>query len=391
MPLIILGTLSLLLCIFGVLEFRSHQVSLNRIPLRIHVNGTRGKSSVTRLIAAGLRQSGLKTFAKTTGTAPRVIDADGKDRIIHRLRLPSIGEQVKLLKYFASKQPDVVVMECMAVQPQYQWIAEHQMVKSHIGVITNARPDHLDEMGPTDVDVVMSLCNTIPINGVLVTGEDEKMNLIRDISIDNGSKFIKSDDSSITKEELEKFKYMEHPSNIAVALDVCKEAGVHRDEALKGMYEVQPDAGALVAWNLNLNEKSFRFINGMAANDPVSTLQIWKFIADKYNSEEFESCIFFNSREDRLSRTNQMIELTLKEIKPDHFIVRGDRVMSIIEKNIHYSPNTKIDLITSNDSINLITNNLGVLPNNTVIYAIGNQVGAGQEILELISTLRENG
>tara|TARA_B100000131_G_scaffold176256_2_gene170197 strand:- start:1150 stop:2325 length:1176 start_codon:yes stop_codon:yes gene_type:complete len=391
MPLIILGTLSLLLCIFGVLEFRSHQVSLNRIPLRIHVNGTRGKSSVTRLIAAGLRQSGLKTFAKTTGTAPRVIDADGKDRIIHRLRLPSIGEQVKLLKYFASKQPDVVVMECMAVQPQYQWIAEHQMVKSHIGVITNARPDHLDEMGPTDVDVVMSLCNTIPINGVLVTGEDEKMNLIRDISIDNGSKFIKSDDSSITKEELEKFKYMEHPSNIAVALDVCKEAGVHRDEALKGMYEVQPDAGALVAWNLNLNEKSFRFINGMAANDPVSTLQIWKFIADKYKSEEFESCIFFNSREDRLSRTNQMIELTLKEIKPDHFIVRGDRVMSIIEKNIHYSPNTKIDLITSNDSINLITNNLGVLPNNTVIYAIGNQVGAGQEILELISTLRENG
>ena len=45
--------------------------------------------------------------------------------------------------------------------------------------------------------------------------------------------------------------------------------------------------------------------------------------------------------------------------------------------------NTKIDLITSNDSINLITKNLGILPNNTLIYAIGNQVGAGQEILEL--------
>ena len=44
-------------------------------------------------------------------------------------------------------------MECMAVQPQYQWISEHQMVKSDIGVITNARPDHLDEMGPTEEDL----------------------------------------------------------------------------------------------------------------------------------------------------------------------------------------------------------------------------------------------
>ena len=42
------------------------------------MNGTRGKSSVTRLVAAGLREGGLKTFAKTTGTAPRVIDSDWK-------------------------------------------------------------------------------------------------------------------------------------------------------------------------------------------------------------------------------------------------------------------------------------------------------------------------
>ena len=118
-PIIVLGTLVILLFMAGILEFQDHQSSLDAIPLRIHVNGTRGKSSVTRLIAAGLREGGLRTFAKTTGTAPRVIDAEGKDRIIHRLRLPSIGEQVRLLKYFASENPDAVVMECMAVQPQY--------------------------------------------------------------------------------------------------------------------------------------------------------------------------------------------------------------------------------------------------------------------------------
>ena len=92
-PLLILGALATVLVISGLLEFKYHQFSLSEIPIRIHVNGTRGKSSVTRLIAAGLRAGGKRTFAKTTGTAPRVIDSKGIDRIIHRLIKPSIGEQ----------------------------------------------------------------------------------------------------------------------------------------------------------------------------------------------------------------------------------------------------------------------------------------------------------
>ncbi len=48
-------------------------------PLKIHVNGTRGKSTVTRLIAAGLRQASLPTVAKTTGSAARLIYPDGSE------------------------------------------------------------------------------------------------------------------------------------------------------------------------------------------------------------------------------------------------------------------------------------------------------------------------
>ena len=61
MPLIILGILAFTICIAGVLEYQNHQKSLDSIPIRIHVNGTRGKSSVTRLIAAGLREGKIKT------------------------------------------------------------------------------------------------------------------------------------------------------------------------------------------------------------------------------------------------------------------------------------------------------------------------------------------
>ena len=60
-----LSTLLLLLIAVGYIEVSIHNLSLKKIPVRIHVNGTRGKSSVTRLIAAGLRFGGIKTLAKT--------------------------------------------------------------------------------------------------------------------------------------------------------------------------------------------------------------------------------------------------------------------------------------------------------------------------------------
>ena len=83
-----------------------------------------------------------------------------------------------------------------------------------------------------------------------------------------------------------------------------------------------------------------------------------------------------------------MIELTLRDIKPDHFIVRGDKISSLIEGQRHRSPNTKIDIIALDDPIESLIELFKNLTKDTLVYAIGNQVGAGQKILELISTYR---
>ena len=132
MVIITLSILLLILFILGLLESYNHTYSLSKIPNRIHVNGARGKSSVTRLIASGIRESGKKVLAKTTGSSPRIINEYGKDIKIHRLRSASIGEQVRLIKNFSKKNIDYLVIECMAVDPQYQWISEQKMIKSNI-------------------------------------------------------------------------------------------------------------------------------------------------------------------------------------------------------------------------------------------------------------------
>lgn len=53
-----------ILCLYLIIENIIHNISIKSIPIRIHVNGTRGKSSVARLIAAGVRAGGYTTVAK---------------------------------------------------------------------------------------------------------------------------------------------------------------------------------------------------------------------------------------------------------------------------------------------------------------------------------------
>jgi len=63
--------------------------ALSRVPIRIHVGGTRGKTTVCRLIAAGLRSEGVRTLAKTTGTDPLLILPDGTERAWRRAGPPT--------------------------------------------------------------------------------------------------------------------------------------------------------------------------------------------------------------------------------------------------------------------------------------------------------------
>ena len=128
---------SLLACLWW--ERRARDAAHAAIPIRIHVNGTRGKSTVTRLVAAALREAGMRTVAKTTGTAARIILPDGNERPVRRRAPASIREQLWLLREAHRLRADAVVIECMAVDPDLQAVCEEQMVRSTIGVITNAR------------------------------------------------------------------------------------------------------------------------------------------------------------------------------------------------------------------------------------------------------------
>ena len=370
--------LILTLLVFGIFEYYNHRLVLNQLPIRIHVNGARGKSSVTRLIASGLREGGLKTLAKTTGSAPRIINEFGKDLVIHRLRSASIGEQVKLLRSFAKKNPDAVVIECMAVQPQYQWVAEQKMIQSTVSVITNVRPDHLDEMGATMEDIALSLSNTIPFNGTLVTAEKEVLEPLERVAKSRNSNVDVVDADSISEDYMDKFPFLEHAENVALALQVCKDVGVEEKIALAGMLKTNPDPGALVIWDLDFNGHLHHFVSAFAANDPKSTLKIWNMLEHRIGNRS--TCIFLNTRSDRRYRTKQLMNLVFNEIQPDLFIIRGDDLPKELHELIDEHESMTVKIITQSTTPPKLYEYFTTI-DSQFIMGIGNIVGWGEKFV----------
>jgi len=310
----------------GAIEAITHRRNVARIPIRIHVNGTRGKSSVTRLIAAGLREAGIVTCAKTTGTLPRMILPDGSEYPVFRPAGANIIEQVRIVSMAAAYNAQALVLECMALMPHLQSLSELKLVRATHAVITNARADHLDVMGPAEEDVACALAGTAPVKGKLFTAEQRHLDVFKMAAADRGSELIavgREEVAAIRPEELARFRYVEHAENVALALRVCADLGVERETALRGMWKAQPDAGAMTSHEIHFfGDRRVFFVNGFAANDPESTERIWKLTLDRYPEAEKRIAIF-NCRLDRPDRSQQLGEACVQWPRADHYVLIG--------------------------------------------------------------------
>jgi len=309
----------------GLLEYYLHRRNLSSLTYRIHVNGTRGKSSVSRLIAAGLREGGIVTAAKTTGTLARMIFPDGSEFPVFRPGRTNVIEQVRIAAMAARSRAQALVIECMALQPHLQSLSERRLVRATHGVITNARADHLDVMGPDEENVARALAGMTPHQGKLYVGLTRNLDILREAARDRGVEFIsitQEEADLLTDEEMEAFPYVEHRENAALALRVCADLGVAREVALRGMRKARPDPGAMTCHEISFFGRRIIFVNAFAANDPESTEMIWE--AARRNFPDVEKNIaLFNCRADRQDRSRQLGEIVGSWKRVDHVVLMG--------------------------------------------------------------------
>ena len=155
------------------------------------------------------------------------------------------------------------------------------------------------------------------------------------------------------------------------------------------MQNSQPDPGALVINNIDFGKGKIHFINSMAANDPVSTLQIWNIIKSKYTSNNYYS-IYLNCREDRRSRTHQLLELIYNEINPQKVIIRGKKIEALVNRMVSFSPNTITHIVQEDEPIQSSIDQFKKLPSESILFAIGNQVGFGQDLINALTEFKSN-
>ena len=313
---------------------RAHHDRLDQLDVRIHVNGIRGKSTVTRLLGGVLREGGYRAVAKTTGSAARVIGPDGAEAPIPRRGAPTIYEQVDVVKSHVSSEIDALVIECMAVRPAYQKYSQDFLVKSDITVITNVREDHQEEMGETLIEIADSLSATIPRGGVLITAEDRpalRQRLARNAAA-LGSRFVYADPIGVADEDLLDFDYVQFKENLAIGFAVARLLNIPREVALRGMVKSVPDVGVVRLHSYDVGGAEVLWVPLFAANDRESVILTFQALAP-YFPKGAPIVGILNNRLDRGRRAQLFATMVPDDLEGvlDHVVTFGAYEDTVID------------------------------------------------------------
>ena len=342
--LVVASIASLSVVAFWIWQTSAHQRKLQAIPIRVHVNGIRGKSTIVRYIAGALRAHGVKTLAKTTGSDTRIIYPDGSEEPITRHGAPTILEQIDVLRRAKHRDLGAIVFECMALRPEYQRISERRMIRATDGVIANIRQDHVEQLGDTLPEIAVSLSASVPANAPLYTAvDDPEILTVLEQEVDAlGGWLVPVTGDEVTREELLGFSPLDFPENIALALAIACRHGVPREVALDGIRQARPDPGASKIHRHELASGTLIWIDLFGVNDVQSADINVRMIID-WIGEKGELVFLINNREDRQNRSVQFAEMAADNADAAKILVVGETVGHLTRKILDRNPRKQIE------------------------------------------------
>ncbi len=365
--------------LFLLIEWYSIYNATKTFKYRVIVNGTRGKSSVTAYIAAGLRMSNIKTFAKVTGIVPTIISLDGEEQKIVRRGSARVQEQFKMLRLARKNKAEAIVFECMSLHPEYQRI-ETKAVRPSLYIITNIGEDHFEEMGKERKDRIASICSAIPEHSCLVTIRDENYEAIKDYALKKHTRVILC--REFVKDE--KLPNGVFEKNINLTLTSLEAMGLNpytvKDAIIKYAASFKYPVNKLVIRNTNLF-----FVNGFAVNDPPTAENFISYWREKL-SPDAKVSIIFNTRSDRPGRTGLFCTWLTNLGLIDKIYITGTHVKAAVRMLSKSVPDKIMPVENSIILVQKLTENIGGSDSEHIVFGIGNIAGRGFEIVEIMES-----
>jgi poly-gamma-glutamate synthase PgsB/CapB len=352
----------------GVAAWR-HRRHLHVVPLRIHVAGTRGKSTTTRLIAAGLRAGGRRVMAKTTGAEPRLILPDGSEQAWPRRGPASVREQVRLFARAVESGADTVVAECMAIRPELVWASETHLVKATMSVITNARADHFEDLGENPDAAAEAVRWVVPAAGQLVVAAEAASSALRSWAARRGTTVTVVNTAGLGPLAADR----------VLALAVCSALGIPAEIAGPAMDAAGADPGSFFERTLTVGGKPVHFVNAFACNDVDSLALLWPTV-----QASSPPVVLMNARRDRPLRTRSFVRFLAAQVPMPMLFVTGDPLAIRLARRTGF-PLGGVRPLRARTPAAALAELAAATPSGGTIWGVGNYHGSGGRLLAALT------
>ena len=377
--MVLIFLIAIFLLIFGIIEKRHFREKIDQIPLRIQVNGTRGKSTLVRMIVDLFSQAGYSVAAKITGEMPEFFSGETHWQKWKRHSPARIKEIKQFVEKVAAQNPQCLVVENMALQAEYQDMIKKEMLRPQLTILTNIRLDHQELMGENTNQIARTLSFSVPANGTLIVQQCDLEKLQR-------GKFKKEEDTPVRIEffsqdkDQSRFPFEE---NFEI-LEIFSKIYNIPEPALKSTFQrwknfLRPNK---FVQKVNFNGRLKTFVNLFSCNDPDSAkLMINYLIDEKVVTTPFS--VLLTCRADRPLRTIAFIEWLKRSNDWNTLAICGSiprlKVSSLLKMKFNYQQ----EIVRS-----LRIQPAKMIPNlflkNDVIIGMGNFVKTGEKILKYL-------
>ena len=350
--------------ILGVVEDSMLKKRMKSIPVRILVNGTRGKSSVARMLVAALNGCGIRTFGKTTGSIARFILPDLSEEDVPRKKGTRIVREHDLLfKKAVEHDCRAIVCECMAIREENQKIIGDKLVMPTAVVITNARVDHVDQMGSTEEETAQVLIQSIGKATDVFTFDSKIEAALKEVRAKTAVHLV-GDLPEEYEPYLQKFSFPVYAENLSIVLEVCRSLGLKDGDVLEAVVKTVPDFGM----KGSVQADGHLIVNGFASNDSRSAQRLLE------GRDMGSVSVIYNNRSDREFRLKMFAQL-FKDAGVTDLVVVGDNQVKCRRLFAGYLGETAVR--STDPSPEKIIGQC----RNTVI-CMGNIKGAGHALLD---------
>jgi len=366
------------------------------IPLVIAVTGTRGKSSVTRMLAAVLLQSGRRVLAKTTGAEASLILPDGSEKEIRRRGRPSVIEQKHVIRLGADLGVDAAVVEIMSIHAENHWVETRRLLKPDLVLVTNFRVDHTAAMGETREAIATLLALDVPPGTRAFVPQLESPPEFCDAVEKGGGEVVEVPHGvgSLQLGDDSGSKIGQFGENLDLVYAAARSLDIDDATIREGVRRTRSDAGALGIWRYQPAdfETPCFLVNAFAANDPESTALVHARVMAALDANPKRCVGLLNLRPDRGDRTLQWLEALRGGFlnRLSRLYVVGLHARTLERRLRRRDDAVPIEVLRQGQPADITRTVLsGMRSTGGIVFGFGNIGGAGEALATYWSTMGE--